>query len=128
MKLGDNLKNSIWNPFYEQGQPSYFKYSEKNACREWKISANWVEISFLSSLNILCRYAIGLTDLSEFREDITFCISYLLVGLRKKKFWFLSFRKSENVCVSIIDNYFFFSKWCKIIIKDWYFNLICQCM
>ena len=49
------------------------------------VSANWVEISFLSSSNILIGMLFGPTDSFEFREDITFCISYLLVGLRKKE-------------------------------------------
>ena len=50
------------------------------------ISANWVEISFLSIFNILVSILFGPTDLIEFREDIIVCISYLLVGLRKKEF------------------------------------------
>ena len=48
------------------------------------MSANWVKISFLSSFNILVGMLFGLTDLLEFGEDI-FCISYLLVALRKKE-------------------------------------------
>ena len=50
------------------------------------ISINWVEISFLSSFNILAGMLFGPTSLFEFREDIIFCILYLLVGLRKKEF------------------------------------------
>ena len=50
------------------------------------ISINWVEISFLSSFNILAGMLFGPTSLLEFREDIIFCILYLLVGLRKKEF------------------------------------------
>ena len=50
------------------------------------ISANCVEISFLNSFIILLGMLFGPTDLFEFREDIVFCISYLLVGLRKKEF------------------------------------------
>ena len=67
---------------------SYFKYSgEKPVKNEiLNISANWVEISFLSSFNILLGMLFGQTDLFEFRKDITFCISYLLVLLRKKEF------------------------------------------
>ena len=49
-----------------------------------QISANWVEISFLSSFNILVSMLFGPTDLIEFREHIIFCIWYLLVGIRKK--------------------------------------------
>ena len=60
------------------------------------ISANLVEISFLSSFNILVGMLFGSTDLFEFREDIIFCTSYSLVGLRKKEFWFLSYRKLEK--------------------------------
>ena len=70
------------------------------------ISANWVEISFLSSFNILVGMLFGPTDLFEFREGIIFCILYLLVGLRKKELWFLSFTKSEK-CVWVIDTYAF---------------------
>ena len=50
------------------------------------ISANCVEISFLNSFIILLGMLFGPTDLFEFREDIVFCILYLLVGLRKKEF------------------------------------------
>ena len=49
------------------------------------ISANCVEISFLNSFIILVGMLFGPIDLFEFREDIVFCISYLLVGLRKKE-------------------------------------------
>ena len=54
------------------------------------MSANWVKMSFLSSFNILVGMLFGLTDLFEFGEDAIFCISYLLVALKKVK----------NVCVS----------------------------
>ena len=47
------------------------------------ISANWVELSFVSSFNILIGILLGPTDLFEFRENIIFCISSLLVGLKK---------------------------------------------
>ena len=59
---------------------SYFKYSGKNTLENeiLNISANWVEVSFLSSFNILVGMLFGPTDLFEFRKDITFCISYLL--------------------------------------------------
>ena len=50
------------------------------------ISANLVEISILSSFNILVGMLFGPTDLFEFRVEITFCIFHLLVGLRKKEF------------------------------------------
>ena len=72
------------------------------------ISANWVEISFLSSFNILVGILFGLTDLFEFREDIICCISHLLVGLRKKEFWLLSSRKSEKcLCEWLILTFVF---------------------
>ena len=50
------------------------------------ISVNWAEISFLSSFNIFLGMLFGQTDLFQISEDIIFCISYLLVGLRKKEF------------------------------------------
>ena len=40
------------------------------------------------------------TDLVEFREDIMFCISYILVGLRKMSFDFYLLGNQKNVCVS----------------------------
>ena len=91
-KLGDNLINPIWNPM-NRNNLCYFKYSGKNKCREWDIKyISWVEISTLSSFNILVGMLFGQTNVFEFKEDITFCcISYLLVGLRKKEFWFLAY-------------------------------------
>ena len=50
------------------------------------ISANWVEVSFLSSFNILVGMLFGPTDLFEFREAIIFCISHLLAELGEKEF------------------------------------------
>ena len=87
MKLGDNLKNAIWNHFYEQGQLWLLIVVKMLVDNEMlNISANWVETSFLGSFNILVGMLFGPTDLFEFREDIIFCISYLLVRLRKKEF------------------------------------------
>ena len=64
------------------------------------ISANWVEISFLSSFSILVGMLFGPTDLFEFREDITFCISQLLDGLEKRSFNFYLLGNQKNVWVS----------------------------
>ena len=39
---------------------------------------------FLSSFNTLVGMVFVRTDLVKFREDIIFCVSYLLVGVSKK--------------------------------------------
>ena len=52
-------------------------------------SVNWVEISFLSNFNIFIGMLLGPTDLLEGSEYIMFCISDLLLGLRKKEFWWV---------------------------------------
>ena len=45
------------------------------------------------------------SDLFESSEEIMFCISDLLVGLRKKKFFCLFFRKSEIcLCEELLKN------------------------
>ena len=64
------------------------------------ISANWEETSFLSSFNILVGVLFCPTDLYEFREDVIFCISYLLVGLRKRSSDFYLLGNQKNNCVS----------------------------
>ena len=45
-------------------------------------SANWLQISFLSNFNIFIEMLLGPSDLFESSEDIMFCISDLLVGVR----------------------------------------------
>ena len=65
--FAEKFVNSIWNPFLN-------------------ISANWIEMSFLSGFIILVAMLFGPTDLCEFRKRIIFCISYLLVRPRKKEF------------------------------------------
>ena len=66
----------------------------------FNISDNWLEISFLSNFDIVIGMLLGQTDLLESSgpsEDIIFCISDLLVELRKKEFYVCSL---ENlVCV-----------------------------
>ena len=42
---------------------------------------------------------LGPTDLFELIEDIMFCISNILVGLRKKDFLVLFLGNQINVCV-----------------------------
>lgn len=79
MKLVDNLKNPIWNLFYEQGQPWVLSILAAMPVENevLDISANGVEMAFLSSFNILVSMLFSPTDLFGFREDIIFFISYL---------------------------------------------------
>ena len=58
--------------------------------------ANWLEISFFSNFNIFIGIMLGSNDFFESSEDITFYISDLLAGLRKKELWVMFFRKSEK--------------------------------
>ena len=46
-------------------------------------SDSWLEMSFLSNFNILVEMLLGLTDLLEFNEGMTFSISVLPVELTK---------------------------------------------
>ena len=74
----------------------------------WNISANWLEISFFSNYNFFIGMLLGPTDLFESSEDIMFCISDLFVGLRKKEFWVLFFRKSKTcLCEGLIFSFAF---------------------
>ena len=52
----------------------------------------------LNNFNILVGILLDLTDLVESCQDM-FCISDLLVGVRKKKFEFCFLRNQGNVCV-----------------------------
>ena len=61
-----------------------------------KTSASWQEISFLSNFNVLLGVMLGPTDLVESSEDMKRATSCLSVGLKKKEFWALFFRKSEK--------------------------------
>ena len=61
-----------------------------------KISESWVEISFLRSFSILVGILLGLVDLFESRQDMIVIVSYLSVGLRKKKSLDLFLRKLEK--------------------------------
>ena len=49
-------------------------------------SANWVDISLLSSLKIFVGIQFGPIDFREARDKIMFLISVLSVGLMKKEF------------------------------------------
>ena len=60
------------------------------------ISDSWLEMSFLSNFNILVGILLGPTDLLESKEDMTFSISVLSVGLTKKEILDLFLRKSEK--------------------------------
>ena len=60
------------------------------------ISGKWLKKPFLGSFDILVGMLFGSLDFFELREDIILCISYLLVGLRKKELWLALFRKSEK--------------------------------
>ena len=63
-------------------------------------------MSFLSNFNILVGILLGLTDLLESNEDITFSISVLSVGLTKKEILDLFLRKSEKcLCENEILNF-----------------------
>ena len=82
------------------------------------ISANWLEILFLSNFNIFIGMLLGPTDLFESSEGILFCVSDLLVGLRKKEFWCRLLKEIKEMVVRVIDiSFCFFSNCCKIIVK-----------
>ena len=80
MKLGDNLKNPMWNLFLWIGTTlATLSIVEKIPVENemLNVSPKLVKI-FLSSFNILVAMILSQTDLFEFREDITLCISDLL--------------------------------------------------
>ena len=60
------------------------------------ISDSWLEMSFLSNFNILVGILLGPTDLLEPNEDLTFSISVLSVGLKKKEILDLFLKKSPK--------------------------------
>ena len=53
-------------------------------------------MSFLSNFNILVGILLGLTDLLESNEDMTFSISVLSLELTKEEILDLFLRKSEK--------------------------------
>ena len=70
-------------------------------------SDSWLEISFLSNFIILVGMLLGLADLSESNQDMTFSITVLSVGLTKKEILDLFLRKSgkclcENEILSLV--------------------------
>ena len=50
------------------------------------ISDSWVNMSFLSNLSISVGILLGSTGLLELNEDMTFSVSVLSVGLKKRKY------------------------------------------
>ena len=86
---------------------------------KWNLKSFLYLLKFFSNFNIFVGMLLGPNDLFESSEDIMFCISDLLVGLRKKEFWVLLFSSSEKcLCEGLI--YFFVSSanFCKIFFKD----------
>ena len=79
--------------------------------------ANWLEISFISNVNILIGIMLGSNDFFESSEDITFYISDLMAGLRKKELWVLFFRKSEKWLLEGFIFSFAFSEIAKWLLK-----------
>ena len=73
------------------------------------ISADLLEILFLSNFNIFINMFLAQTDLFKSSKDIMFWISDLLIGLRKKEFLCLFFRKSEKYLCGGLIFYFVFS-------------------
>ena len=65
------------------------------------VSYSWQEMSFLSNFNTLVKIPLGLTDLKESTEDMTFSISVLSVWLTKKETLDLFYRKSEKRSVVV---------------------------
>ena len=95
VKFGDSLKRLMWKTPVENEMLN--------------ISANLLEISFFSNFNIFVGMMLDPANLFKSSEDIMFCISNLLVGLRKKEFWVLFFRKSEKRFAEGFIFYFVFS-------------------
>ena len=60
-------------------------------------SANWVDISLLSSFKIFVGMLFGPIDLRGSRDKIMFLILVLSVGLMKKQFMLIWGRKSKNL-------------------------------
>ena len=54
--------------------------------KELNNSDSWLEMSFLSNFNILEVMLLDPTDLLESNENITFSISLLSVGIKKRKY------------------------------------------
>ena len=50
------------------------------------ISDSWVNMSYLSNLSISVGILLGSTGLLELNEDMTFSVSVLSVGLKKRKY------------------------------------------
>ena len=70
------------------------------------ISPNLLEMSFFSNFNIFIGMLLNPTDLFESSEDIMFCISDLLVGLRKKELYYWFYGKSEKcLCEGLIFSF-----------------------
>ena len=79
----------------------------------------WLEMSFLSNVNILVGILLGPTDFLEFNKDMTFSISVLSVGLTKKgnirsifkKIWEM-FMWEGNIKLRFTNN------WRKIVVEN----------
>ena len=73
---------------------------------------------FLSNYNIFIGMLLGPTDLFELSKAIMFCISDLMVRLRKKEFCCLFFRKSEEfLCEGLILFFLFSAVVAKYLLK-----------
>ena len=83
------------------------------------ISDSWLEMSFLSNLNIFVGILLGPNHLLEFNKDMTFFISVLSVGLTKKgnirsifkKIWKM-FMWEWNIKLCFTSN------WRKIVVEN----------
>ena len=91
-----------------------FKIAGKTSVEDemLNISVNWLEISFSSNVYIFIGIQLGATDLFESSEDIMFCISELLVGLRKKELRVLFLRKYDKCSCKGLTFSFAFSTIC----------------
>ena len=72
------------------------------------ISADWLEISFFRNFIIFVGMLLSPIDLFQSSEDIMFCITDSFLGLIKKEFWVLFFKKSEKcLCEGLIFTFVF---------------------
>ena len=102
MQLTDSLKSLIWSFLYTGTTLATFSIVGKAPVENEMLNN-------LNNFNILVGILLDLTDLVESCQDM-FCISDLLVGVRKKKVWVLFFKKSGKcLCEGLIFSFVFFS-------------------
>ena len=101
MQLTDSLKSLIWSFLYTGTTLATFSIGGKAPVENEMLNN-------LNNFNILVGILLDPTDLVESCKDM-FCISDLLVGVRKKKVWVLFFKKSGKcLCEGLIFSFVFF--------------------